>query len=52
MGRDEDARAQGAEVLRINPRFTLAKYAESLTYRDQGQSERTLEALRRAGLPE
>ncbi len=44
-------RAQGAEVLRINPKFTLAKYAESLTYRDPVQSERTLQALRSAGLP-
>jgi adenylate cyclase len=51
MGRDEDARAQGAEVLRINPKFTLAKYAESLTYRDPAQSEKTLQALRSAGLP-
>jgi adenylate cyclase len=52
MGQDEDARAQGAEVLRINPKFTLAKYAESLTYRDPAQSEKTLQALRSAGLPE
>ncbi len=51
MGRDEDARAQGAEVLRVNPKFTLAKYAESLTYRDPAQSEKTLQALRSAGLP-
>ena len=51
MGQDEDARAQGAEVLRINPKFTLAKYAESLTYRDPAQSEKTLQALRSAGLP-
>jgi len=39
-------------VLRINPKFTLAKYAESLTYRDPAHSERTLQALRSAGLPE
>ncbi len=51
MGRDEDARAQGAEVLRINPKFTLAKYAESLTCRAPAQSEKTLQALRSAGLP-
>ena len=39
-------------MLRINPRFTLAKYAESPTYKDPAQSETTLDALRSAGLPE
>ncbi len=52
MGRDEEARAQGAQVLRINPTFTLARYAESLTYRDEADSQRSLAALRKAGLPE
>ncbi len=52
MGQDEEARAQAVEVLRINSTFTLARYAERLTYRDQAQSDKTLQALRRAGLPE
>ena len=52
MGREAEARAQAAEVLRINPKFTLAKYAESLTYKDPARSEKTLAALRSAGLPE
>ncbi len=52
VGRDEEARAQAAQLLKINPSFTLAKYAESLTYKDPAESEKTLEALRSAGLPE
>jgi TolB-like protein/class 3 adenylate cyclase/Flp pilus assembly protein TadD len=52
MGREAEARAQAAEVLRINPKFTLAKYAESLTYKDPAASETALTALRQAGLPE
>ncbi len=52
LGRDEEARAQASELLRLSPKFTLTKYAESLTYKDPAQSKRSLEALRKAGLPE
>jgi len=52
MGRLEEARAQGRELLRVSPGFTLSKYAESLTYKEPAHAERSLEALRKAGLPE
>jgi tetratricopeptide (TPR) repeat protein len=52
VGRLDEARAETAEVLRINPTFTLAKYAESLTYRDPAHAERSLNGLREAGLPD
>jgi TolB-like protein/cytochrome c-type biogenesis protein CcmH/NrfG len=52
VGREEDARAQAAEVLRLNPDFSLEKYAGALTYKDPAHSERGLAALRKAGLPE
>jgi tetratricopeptide (TPR) repeat protein len=52
LGREDAARAQAAEVLRINPGFTLVKYADSLTYKDPDHAARSLAALRRAGLPE
>ena len=34
-GRDEEARAEAAEVLRINPKFSVEKFAKRLTYRNQ-----------------
>jgi adenylate cyclase len=49
-GRDEEARAEAAEVLRINPKFSLEKFAERVTYKNQEDKERAISALRRAGL--
>jgi hypothetical protein len=42
-GRDDDARAEAAEVLRINPNFSLERFAR------RAAPELT-EALRKAGL--
>jgi adenylate cyclase len=49
-GRDEEARIEAAEVLRINPKFSLEKFAKSVTYKKQEDVERTVSALRKAGL--
>jgi adenylate cyclase len=49
-GREEEARAEAPEILRINPKFSLEKMAKSLTYRGKGDCERFLDALRKAGL--
>jgi TolB-like protein/Tfp pilus assembly protein PilF len=49
-GRDEEARIEAAEVLRINPKFSLEKFAKSVTYKNQEDVERTVSALRKAGL--
>jgi len=46
-GRQEEAEAEAAEVLRLNPKFSLENYAKRMTGKDK---ERSLEALRRAGL--
>jgi len=48
-GREEEARAEGAEVLRINPKFSLEKFEKRCTGKDK---ERFIGALRKAGLPE
>ena len=32
-GRDEKARIEAAEVLRINPKFSLEKFAKDVTYK-------------------
>jgi adenylate cyclase len=48
-GRYEEARAQAAEVLRIQPKFTLKKWAKRVKGRNK---EKIIDALRKAGLPE
>ena len=50
-GRQEEARAQSAEVLRINPKFTLEKWEKRVRLKNQEDKERTMSALRKAGLP-
>ncbi len=49
-GRDEQARIEAAEVLRINPKFSLEKFAQSVTYKNQEDKEQLISALRKAGL--
>jgi adenylate cyclase len=49
-GRDEQARAEAAEVLRIQPKFTLKNLEKKLTYKRKEDSEKFLNALRKAGL--
>jgi adenylate cyclase len=49
-GRDEEARVQAAEVLRIQPKFTLKKLKKKLTYKKKADREKFLGALRKAGL--
>lgn len=51
-GRDEEARIQAAEVLRISPKFTLDKWEKRVTYKKEADREKLLGALRKAGLPE
>jgi len=49
-GRDEKARAEAAEMLRIQPRFSLEQLEKKLTYKREEDKERLLGALRKAGL--
>jgi tetratricopeptide (TPR) repeat protein len=50
MGRETEARAEAAEVLRINPKFTLEFWAKVLPYKDQSVSDNLIDVLRKAGL--
>jgi TolB-like protein len=50
QGQEEEARAAAAEVLRINPNFSLELLRQNLPYKDPAQSERDMAALRKAGL--
>ena len=49
-GREEEARAEGAQVLRIQPKFSLEKFEKKVTYKNQDDRERFIGALRKAGL--
>ncbi|MDH3874851.1 MAG: tetratricopeptide repeat protein [Desulfobacteraceae bacterium] len=49
-GRDEEARAEAAEALRINPKFSLKKWEKRVTYKNKEDAERGIRALRKAGL--
>ena len=51
MGREREARAEAQEVLRINPKFSLNHFAMTvLTYKDQSEHDKVVNAMRKAGL--
>ena len=50
MGREKEARAEAAEVLRINPKFSLDNYAKMLPFRDRSVADKYIGSLRQAGL--
>ena len=50
MGREKEARVEAAEVLRINPKFSLDSWAKTFRYKDQSQKDKIVNALRKAGL--
>jgi adenylate cyclase len=50
LGRDEDARAAAAEVLRIHPNFTTEWMAKMLPWKNKEDVNRLMEDLRKAGL--
>jgi TolB-like protein/tetratricopeptide (TPR) repeat protein len=50
VGRDAEAQAAAAEVLRINPRWSLEVWKQRVPYKDPAILERVFAALRKAGL--
>ena len=52
LGREEEARAEAKEVIRIDPKFSLANFAKSIHGKDQASGDEYIEDLRKAGLPE
>jgi adenylate cyclase len=50
MGREREARAEAAEVLRIDPKFSVDYFAKKLMYKDQRVTTNLIDALRKAGL--
>jgi adenylate cyclase len=51
LGRADDARAAWAELLKVNPGFSLKQRARVLPYREASDFQRITEGLAKAGLP-
>jgi TolB-like protein/tetratricopeptide (TPR) repeat protein len=49
-GREEEARQQAEKVLELDPSFSLDELAEMVYLTDEGQAERFIDLLRKAGL--
>jgi adenylate cyclase len=50
MSQEKEAHAEATEVLRINPKFSVDYFAKTLSYKDQSKKDKTISALRKAGL--
>jgi adenylate cyclase len=50
MGQGKEAHAEAAEVLRINPKYSVDSFAKRLSYKDQSQKGKLINALHKAGL--
>ena len=50
LGREEEARAAGAEMLRIVPQFSVERWKPTAPYKDPAVIERLAAAMRKAGL--
>jgi adenylate cyclase len=51
LGRADDARAAWAELLKVNPGFSLAQRERVLPYKNAADFQRIVEGLAKAGLP-
>jgi adenylate cyclase len=49
-GKEDEARAEAAKVLRIDPKFSVESFARRLPYKDQRVIDDLVSALRKAGL--
>jgi hypothetical protein len=50
LGRATEAQAEAAEVLRLNPKFSLEVHRERVPIKDSALLEQHIAALRKAGL--
>lgn len=49
-GREEEARAEATEVLRIDPKYSLKRLAKTRPHKNQANTARFIDDLRKAGL--
>jgi TolB-like protein/class 3 adenylate cyclase len=52
LGKDEEARKEAAEILRISPGFSAEAMRQRLPYKDPAVTDHMIAALRKAGLKE
>jgi len=52
LGQVEDAQTEAAEVLRINPKFSVERYIKNIRIKDQAAKQRYIDGMRKVGLPE
>jgi hypothetical protein len=50
LGKDAEAQAEAAEVMRMNPQFSLEVHKERVPIREPAMLERHIGALKKAGL--
>lgn len=50
MEREKEASVEAAQVLRINPKFSVDSWAKMLPHKDQSQKDKIINALQKAGL--
>lgn len=50
LDREAEARSEVAEVLRIDPKFSLEGYTDALFFKDRTHREMVIDSLRKAGL--
>jgi tetratricopeptide (TPR) repeat protein len=50
LGKEEDARAEAEEILKLVPNFSVEVWGQRNPNKDQAQIERNMAALRKAGL--
>lgn len=51
-GREEEARSAAKEILRLNPKFSVARSQKFTVHKDRAVVKRYCDALRKVGLPE
>jgi tetratricopeptide (TPR) repeat protein len=51
-GREEEAREAAKEVLRLNPKFSVAQMQRTIPYKNRENAKRFGDSLRKAGLPD
>jgi adenylate cyclase len=52
LGKFDEARAEAAEMLRIDPKYTISRAARMLPFKRPEDAEHYFDGLRKAGLPE
>ncbi len=50
LGREEEARAQAAQILRVEPKFSLEPFLKTLPFKDKADAELLFDSLHKAGL--